>query len=717
MTDSTEFERTLASFGLPSSPDEFVLGTFDKQLTIFDQQCRALNLAFALYEQKRIGRTNDKPVIVIGAGIAGLTFAAACVWLGQTTIVLEKQPVPCHLQRGCEIRWIHPHIYHWPDAGAEQPYAGLPFLTWKEGNAADITREILDQWEDISQAAERLRLLRVIYSATIKIHGRTPLKVHWSGTEHDKPVQNNETAACIVFAVGFGVEDGIGNYRGHSYWENDSFHQLKPNHPQQTTRCWLVSGKGDGGLIDLQRLSIENFRQGRVVQELFFEQEELVRKLRDLKDRKPGDLAQELHALDADFKEVDRRLRERKRRDTEVVLNATPETFDSALNAARASFLNRVIVHRLYGIQGFTYQGGELWKIERQQNKRRQRNFHVTLVNSELKTATYHRFDRVVVRHGTQRAKWLCEAGFENAEDLRQHVGKLNATSVPTWEPGWWSSKVDKSLADALDGNSIGYEATAWREFVTPITKAIASTFVQTLASFVEVSVADKSPFRIALHRVVTFNGQGALQQISRYSGNRPDDSLLPKTELADVASMIVGTTGRVFSINHLTIGLCARTATPVLFAAKEPSGKDLREDMQKLHLDDGKARQMDSKVRAVFCVPFLAASKVDSDRSANLVLYLDSDNPVFFSHDVLKWLHAACKDFREHLDMIVHGPERLFRLIPRDLPIVKEEDRQANFEQLITYQVAPESYGKFASGMTDLHFQNVGAFELMSSR
>jgi hypothetical protein len=717
MNDTAVLDNALELFGVPTAPDEFVLGTFDAQLTIFDQQCRALNLAYALFELKRIGPENTKPVIVIGAGIAGLTFAAACVWLGQKTIVLEKQPVPCHLQRGCEIRWIHPHIYHWPDVGSEQPYAGLPFLTWKEGNAADVTREILDQWEEISKAGRALHLLRAIYSATLKLQSRDTLSLNWSGIEDGKAVQSTETATCLVFAVGFGVEDGIGNYRGHSYWENDSFHQLKPNHPRHSTRTWLVSGRGDGGLIDLQRLTIENFRQGRVVEELFHEQEELVQKLRLLKEKKPGNLAADLKAIESDFKKVDERLRDRKRRDTEVVLNATPEQFEEALNQARASFLNRVIVHRLFEIHGFRYEGGELWSIDRQRNKARQRTFHVTLVNSKEKKATYHRFERVVVRHGTQREKWLTEAGYKNAESLRVHVASLGASSSPTWEPGWWSGKVDSQVAEALDGKSPGEKTTAWREFVGPITKAIASTFVQTVASFVEVGKTGKSPFRIALHRVVCFNGQGALQQISRYSGNRPDDSLEPKTELADVASMIVGTTGRVFSIKHLTIGLCARMARPVLFRSREESGEDLQEDMQKLHLDRARARQMNSDVRALLCVPFLGASVPGSAKSVNLVLYVDSCNPEFFSGDVLTWLHAACKDFREHVDMIVHGPERVFRLIPRELPLVGTENEQILIDELKTFEKDTESYGEFATRIDELKFENVGAFELMSSR
>jgi hypothetical protein len=67
-------------FGLDQSPNELVLGTFDRALTVFDQQVRALNLVFRLHENNCFAA--DKPIAVIGAGIAGMTFAAGSLWLG-----------------------------------------------------------------------------------------------------------------------------------------------------------------------------------------------------------------------------------------------------------------------------------------------------------------------------------------------------------------------------------------------------------------------------------------------------------------------------------------------------------------------------------------------------------------------------------------------------------------------------------------------------------
>lgn len=94
----------LEGFGVDSHPNELVLGTYDRHVTVYDQQVKSLNLAYRLKSHGVI--PNSDPIVVIGAGVAGLTFAAGCIWHGQEVHLIEKQWVPCHLQRGCDIRWL-----------------------------------------------------------------------------------------------------------------------------------------------------------------------------------------------------------------------------------------------------------------------------------------------------------------------------------------------------------------------------------------------------------------------------------------------------------------------------------------------------------------------------------------------------------------------------------------------------------------------------------
>jgi hypothetical protein len=53
----------------------YILGVLEKGVTVYNQQVRAHNLAWALWELKR---TDIKNVAIIGGGIGGVTFAA-CV--------------------------------------------------------------------------------------------------------------------------------------------------------------------------------------------------------------------------------------------------------------------------------------------------------------------------------------------------------------------------------------------------------------------------------------------------------------------------------------------------------------------------------------------------------------------------------------------------------------------------------------------------------------
>lgn len=99
----------------------FVIGLRDVGVTIFNQQLRALNLVWAL---DRAGRLRDPMrIAVVGGGIAGLTAAMALRKIFSLATdpsrwaitIFEERSVLCPLQRGCATRWVHPHIYDWPE--------------------------------------------------------------------------------------------------------------------------------------------------------------------------------------------------------------------------------------------------------------------------------------------------------------------------------------------------------------------------------------------------------------------------------------------------------------------------------------------------------------------------------------------------------------------------------------------------------------------------
>ena len=82
--------------------DLFVIGAGERRITLYSQQVRALNLVYWLW--KRDSRSFDKKrIVVVGAGAAGMTVAAAAACLGAQVTVLEANERPMAFQRGCRI--------------------------------------------------------------------------------------------------------------------------------------------------------------------------------------------------------------------------------------------------------------------------------------------------------------------------------------------------------------------------------------------------------------------------------------------------------------------------------------------------------------------------------------------------------------------------------------------------------------------------------------
>jgi hypothetical protein len=87
----------------------YLLGTFEKGLTIYNQQVRALNLVWAMIEE--VPKEVLRRVAVIGGGFAGLTAAVGLLQKGVEHVsVFEKRAALCPLQEGSDTRWVHPRI-------------------------------------------------------------------------------------------------------------------------------------------------------------------------------------------------------------------------------------------------------------------------------------------------------------------------------------------------------------------------------------------------------------------------------------------------------------------------------------------------------------------------------------------------------------------------------------------------------------------------------
>ena len=88
--------------------------------------------------------------------------------------------------------------------------------------------------------------------------------VHFLAFENQKgTIKKFDT---IILAVGFGLEIQHPKFPLNSYWRNEIYGQPILDGTQQP---YVVSGFGDGALVDLFRLTIERFRQDTVLSEAF----------------------------------------------------------------------------------------------------------------------------------------------------------------------------------------------------------------------------------------------------------------------------------------------------------------------------------------------------------------------------------------------------------------------------------------------------------------
>jgi hypothetical protein len=220
------------------------------RLTLYSQQVRAILLVEALRSQDWM--SNLISVAVVGGGASGITAAAALKVAGfrdeLKVTLFENLERFLPLQSGCVDKVLTPYLIDWPAEGATRIKADLPILNWHKDSAAGVALELAAQFERFGIKRRTDTKVRRIENEGNAVALDIEARIK-TGADPEL-VECRERYDLVIVAAGFGIEDpgdGLGSSTP-SYWRVHPGAQ--PALVPQGKRKILISGLGDGGLID-----------------------------------------------------------------------------------------------------------------------------------------------------------------------------------------------------------------------------------------------------------------------------------------------------------------------------------------------------------------------------------------------------------------------------------------------------------------------------------
>ncbi|MCK1466885.1 FAD-dependent oxidoreductase [Bradyrhizobium sp. CW10] len=627
MTDSSvpSPDTILGNYRLPKHP-LYLVGVFARGVTVYSQQIRAFNLTWALVEQrilncklKEDAPDTGKPasIAIIGGGFAGLTAAAALIKKGVDAeiTIFEQRDTLVPLQHGSDTRWLHPRIYDWPAADSESAVADLPLLNWTAARASDVAAQILLEWSELVEPKKE-QLTVYCNAQHLQIHeggaDEKGLIIEWVGDKRNydgsisklhASVGETKTFDHVIMAVGYGLEKD----NSLSYWRNDILGQPSLAEPRRT---YLVSGQGDGAMIEVLRLRISQYRQDRILDELIVPWPGLFNAVKALQNKYPEPLPGMFAAFEAlerdesnDFAQVCEELTRRLRRDTDVILHLhkrrLAELFDD--KTIKIAFQNRLLLYLLYKCGGFV----------------------PTFTDIEVVAAMHGIPEtQIIRRHGAERDKNLQKLLSETLQnEVKEHFGdgsrrpqseKIHFTGGYFGFPG--SREAAKTLGDEV--------RQGWRKEYLPGPTGLAALSICTAVA--GLLLRDHQPdkrLRVTLHRTRTVGEEPLLQQCCEYVGTS-----IPRTKPS---------AGRTFPVEKGTIGL-AYDCREIIRSAQGVSPETLRLAMETLDLNVA-SRRMSSKVGFLMAMPIVqpeAVGEFSGPSPVAGVLYIDSEQSNYFIGD-----------------------------------------------------------------------------------
>lgn len=558
---------------------------------------------------------------IVGAGFAGLTLAAALrrKHARAEITIFEERDALLPLQQGSDTRWLHPHIYDWPNEGSEAAAAMLPVLNWTAGRASDVVVQVLGEWRRIMSPPLPRDFKLSLFCNTRHLQispcasDARQAQVEWVGERRDfkdgalpkiaSTRGNSDGFDMVILAVGFGVETG-----DPSYWRNETFGQPSLNRPRAT---YLVSGQGDGAMIDLFRIRISQFRQDRILEELFGNKPKLLPELKRLKavfgrdDPSIYDRFEKLNrdvATASEMKQAVAALGRRLRRDTDAVLRLKVRSLADLLEPAtsRMSFQNALLTYLLYKCGGFAPSTDD---------------------EADLRERFAIPPEHVIRRHGTKRLEQisrLVPTDLYKAMSARRDASPEyhRQTAESAW-PGGYFGHPGRTCEI---GSIPDHKRRSWRkEYLPGATAIVAATLCGSVAAAVERMQAGASHFRVTLHRTLVIGQEELLQQCCDYVGRRLENAR--------------GTAGRTFAADVGTIGLAYRSGC-IVRTKRNAANDEIEREMMQLGLGNAARRMLDDVVYVLAIPVVQPVGSYYPPSPTAAVLYVDSRSAGFWLDD-----------------------------------------------------------------------------------
>ncbi len=248
------------------------------------------------------------------------------------------------------------------------------------------------------------------------------------------PNYQTATAPILILAVGFGTEKELPPADTTSYWRDNQLDQDDEDSDER--RAYLISGTGDGGLTDLLRATINDFRHDTLVSDFLLDRPNvasLKAKLLNIEEaaRRAANPASVEPLLMTGYRDlndlsepIDKLLQHRLRTDRRVALNGPGEPL-----TLRASVLNRYLTSRLIFNDHVIYHKG---RLDAATVLRSGRKLSVTLQGKVFE------FDKVVIRHGTSPALEALDSKMWAASETLKHRNELDQSRRPL--AGWYQT-------------------------------------------------------------------------------------------------------------------------------------------------------------------------------------------------------------------------------------------------------------------------------------